>query len=297
MASANATSATATSIQLNLLTLPWEIRNIIFMKLFEEDYDAPESPTALKKTWFLFPFWLANSSSIHAPPPARAICQGLLGSCQQLRQELMTLLERMKEKRQLKCKLDCMALRNGELYSSWVWLPAPLRYFDIFEVDVRVIPADADIEGAAVPPLPDRFLNDPSFKLSELVEEFFNRGPSYRSVNVLRGDIKVSELIINIIPPSNVPDDILHDRRLCASGRLPDGSIHPEKIFQSFSGGYLLQRVLRGKMKELIVRYEGRVYRWNAAENDISYTKARKPSRVTKPTRRKGNSASASRCL
>jgi hypothetical protein len=281
------------SEQLHFLALPWEIRNLIYVKLFEEDYEVPESPAELKKTWFLFPFWLANSSFIHAPPPARSICQGLLGCCRQVRQEVLQRLERERKKRQLRCKLDCMALRNGELFPSWLWLPAPLRYIDVLEVDVRVIPADGEIEGAAVPPPPDRFLNDPSFKMSELIEEFFTRGPSYRPVKVLRTDIEVKELIINIIPPSSVPEDILHDRRICTSGRLPDGSVHPEKIFQAFSGNYLLQRILRGRMKELIVRYEGRVYRWNAAEDDVPRNpRARKANRVMKAGRRRGGGGS-----
>lgn len=271
------------------MAMPWEIRNLIYTKLFEEDFEVPDSPAALKKTWFLFPFWLSNSSYIHAPPPARPICQGLLGCCRQVREEVLHRLDRERNKRQLRCKLDCMALRNGELFPSWLWLPAPLRYIDVFEVDVRVIPADVEIEGAVVPPLPDRFLSDPSFKMSELIEEFFTRGPSYRPVNVLRNDIKVDELVINIIPPSSVPEDVLHDRRFCTSGRLPDGSVHPEKIFQTFSGNYLLQRILRGRMKELIVRYDGRVYRWNAAEDDIPWkARARKANRVTKASRRRG---------
>lgn len=278
-----------------LLNLPRELRNLIYAKLFEpEDSRAPPSPAALQrqKTWLLFPFWLPNSSSIYAPPRTLSLSHGVLGSCRQIRDEVLHHLEREHQQRRVRYTLDCMALRNGELYSSWLWLPCPLRFLDTFEVNVRIIPADAEIEGARVLPPPDRFLNDPCFKLAELIEEFFTRGPSYRPVKVLRTDITVKGLIVNIIPPDSVSDDVLHDRRASASGRLPDGSVHPEKIFQSFSANHLLQRMLRGRMKELVIRYEGRVYRWNAADNeDLCGPRPRRMTtvhRIVKRTRQTG---------
>ena len=244
----------------NLLCLPWDIRSLIYAALLTEDHRPCASPLDLPVTECIFPFWQPHSNFIHQPPPPTFICHGLLWTCRQTREELCGILEREQQRETLKCKMDCMALRTSELFPSWTWFPAPLRYLSKLEVDLRILSAGSG--GHNVPRCSSGILNNPAFKLAELLEELFHRGPAYKPVKVLRNDVHIKGLVVNVI----APPELSEQGRNAPSVTPQDGSSHPADIYRSLTVYYILPRTLRAKVESISVYYADQEYHWNAVD-------------------------------
>ena len=128
----------------------------------------------------------------------------------------------------------------------------------LFQIDVR------SIGGGSTEPKASgsgRQWMTSSFKVLELIEEFFNRGPTFRRVSKIREDVQVDTVLVNVVKPDGLSEEEPWERpKRRRTARLPDGSLHPFSMYEMLVGHVpTFKRTLQGRAKRLRIAYDDHV--------------------------------------
>ncbi|MCJ1456920.1 hypothetical protein MMC28_007286 [Mycoblastus sanguinarius] len=192
-----------------LLTLPREIRDLIYISVLQSPNDPPSSPQSTG------PRITKHYHRIQYPVPSRPqnASAGLVGCNRQIRSEIREVIQR--KAAILDCKLDFM-IRDLDVWPTWVLFPGPTKRIRKWDVNIRVFDAAESADqfcGSSGPAL----LFAPLLKL---LNEFFHHGPQFFYKEPLNAAIHVDTLYVTISldkSEADSPWDLLVQKRIFAN--------------------------------------------------------------------------------
>ena len=218
-----------------ILELPREIRDLIYMAVFNSELSPPASPAECRHDRNQIsseygPSEYFGEHCNHYPmEPVSISCSGLLLTCRQVRAEVLDVIARLKVQNQLQYKIDCII--EDEKFFCPTWLSVPVVSFDIdtVEVNFRIFGQRNGRCGFTPGDGGPSFL---IWSLFALLNRFLERGPNFLSPFKSRQKINVKLITLNIVTPTEPTEGFIPEDWQRSYSRTT-GVIHPKTVLRS----------------------------------------------------------------
>lgn len=232
----------------NLLELPRELRDIIYMAVLTAEVPRPSLSSNRLRPWNAHkiaahaanaqPGEFGNTYSLDELP---STCTSLLCSSHQVNEELSEAISRAKSRGQMPLKIDCLVEDERIIYVTWISFPLARTHIERpwfkspkWSTNLHQLRVDVRLTGTRKRKWADPLITSKppgriAWGVCAALKRILDYGPDFSAQRKASRTYIIDELVLNVITPSKIPPEGFLPEDYQAQD-LKDGLVHPKSV-------------------------------------------------------------------